>query len=52
MLFSVGAATITARVPAHVRISMGEATRIRFRSDKLHIFDRATGLRMPGRPQA
>ena len=52
VLFSVGAATITARVPAHVRIQMGEARRIRFRSDKLHIFDRATGLRMPGRPQA
>jgi multiple sugar transport system ATP-binding protein len=50
VLFSLGNATITARVPSHIRLAAGEARQVGFRSGKLHIFDRATGLRMAGRP--
>jgi multiple sugar transport system ATP-binding protein len=48
VLFSLGEAAVTARVPAHIRLAAGEARRIGFRGGKLHIFDRATGLRMAG----
>jgi multiple sugar transport system ATP-binding protein len=46
VLLSVGAATVTARVPSHIRLAAGETAGINFRSSKLHVFDRATGVRM------
>jgi multiple sugar transport system ATP-binding protein len=48
VLFALGDAIVTARVPAHVQLNAGMTERITFRSNKLHFFDRATGLRMTG----
>ena len=45
---AVGDATVTARVPAHVRLAAGESARIRFRGGRIHVFDRASGVRMAG----
>jgi multiple sugar transport system ATP-binding protein len=46
--FEAGGATITARIPAHVRLAAGEARQIAFRAANLHVFDRASGKRMAG----
>jgi multiple sugar transport system ATP-binding protein len=46
VLFALHGTTVKARVPAHVRLDMGQSAKISFRTSKLHIFDRATGLRM------
>ena len=46
VLFALEGTTVKARVPAHIRLDMGQSAKISFRSSKLHIFDRATGLRM------
>jgi multiple sugar transport system ATP-binding protein len=48
VLFGLGSTTVTARVPTHVRLSVGEPARISFRAQKLHVFDRATGARLAG----
>jgi multiple sugar transport system ATP-binding protein len=48
VLLALGDATVTARVPAHIRLAAGERARISFRTGKLHLFDRATGLRLAG----
>jgi multiple sugar transport system ATP-binding protein len=46
VLFALQGTTVKARVPVHIRLDMGQSAKISFRSSKLHIFDRATGLRM------
>jgi multiple sugar transport system ATP-binding protein len=46
VLFALPGTTVKARVPAHMRLDMGQSAKISFRASKLHIFDRATGLRM------
>src|SRR5262249_60971614 len=46
VLFALHGTTVKARVPAHVRLDMGQSAKISFRSSKFHIFDRATGLRI------
>jgi multiple sugar transport system ATP-binding protein len=48
VLLSFCEAVVTARVPAHIRLAVGESTRIKFRDGKIHIFDRSTGVRMAG----
>jgi multiple sugar transport system ATP-binding protein len=48
VLLALGDATVTARVAAHIRLAAGESARISFRSGKIHLFDRATGLRLAG----
>ena len=48
VLLTLGDATITARVPAHIRLAAGESARVRFRSGRIHLFDRATGVRLAG----
>ena len=48
VLLAVGDATVTARVPAHVRLAAGETARLSFRAGKLHVFERASGARMAG----
>jgi multiple sugar transport system ATP-binding protein len=48
VLLSLAGATLTARVPAHVRLAVGEAVSVTFRTAKMHVFDRASGLRMAG----
>jgi multiple sugar transport system ATP-binding protein len=46
VLFGLGSATVTARIPSHVAIRAGDAARISFRTNKRHIFDRASGERI------
>jgi len=46
VLLGLGAQSITARVPAHVRLKAGETVRLSFRCRNLHVFDRASGLRL------
>ena len=48
VLLALGDATVTARVPAHFQLAAGESARVSFRSGKVHLFDRATGLRLAG----
>jgi multiple sugar transport system ATP-binding protein len=48
VLMSLAGTPITARVPAHVRLAAGETVSVTFRTAKMHVFDRASGLRMAG----
>ncbi|MCO5066297.1 MAG: ABC transporter ATP-binding protein [Rhizobiaceae bacterium] len=45
----VADALITARVPAHVHLEQGQGVRVAFRSMRLHLFDRASGWRLPAK---
>ena len=49
VLFALAEANVTARVPAHIRLEPGNGVCISFRRDRLHIFDRASGWRLPAR---
>jgi multiple sugar transport system ATP-binding protein len=50
VLFDAGAAIITARVSDEVRLKAGESVRLGFRQDKLHLFDRESGMRLAVEP--
>ena len=46
VLFSLHNHNITGRVPAQVHLEVGQPVRISFRTARLHLFDRETGLRL------
>jgi multiple sugar transport system ATP-binding protein len=48
VLFGLDGWTITARVPAQMRLTVGQLQRISLRAEKLHLFDRASGQRLAG----
>jgi multiple sugar transport system ATP-binding protein len=48
VLFGLDDMAVTGRIPAHVRLCAGESVRISFSASRLHVFDRATGARLPG----
>jgi multiple sugar transport system ATP-binding protein len=48
VMFSVGDWTFTARLPSHVKLEVGQRPRIALRLEKLHLFDRTSGLRLDG----
>jgi multiple sugar transport system ATP-binding protein len=51
--FDIGnGAALKARVSNEVRLHPGEAVALDFRKHNLHLFDRATGLRLPSAPQS
>jgi multiple sugar transport system ATP-binding protein len=47
VLLDIGLATLTARIGDEMRIAPGETVRLSLRAQKLHLFDRATGARIP-----
>jgi multiple sugar transport system ATP-binding protein len=49
VLFEVAGATITGRVPAHIRLRSGEAVEVSLRASRFHLFHGVTGLRLRDR---
>jgi multiple sugar transport system ATP-binding protein len=50
VLLDIGATRLTARLGGDATLRPGEAVRVSFRLAKLHLFDRASGLRLPAVP--
>jgi multiple sugar transport system ATP-binding protein len=46
VFFETHGVVVTGRVGAEVGLRAGDAVRVGFRKAKLHVFDRATGLRL------